>query len=104
MLPKHLGGRRVIFGGHDDDGASVPPFLFERKDLIRHRQGAVNEDAVGPRQTIGFGSTQGFREPPATDEGLHSGNNGKVRVGPASFSCLDLAAELRMSARVGFPL
>jgi hypothetical protein len=43
---------------------------------------------------IGLGATQGFSQAPAADEGFHSGDNAKVRIGLRIFACLVLAAEL----------
>src|SRR6185295_3412149 len=105
MLSEHISWRGVIFGGHDHNRASIPPFLFERQDLVWYRQGAVNENAVCACLMISFGPTQGFRESPAADEGFDSGNDAKVRIGLGVFACLDLAAELlHVRHGLGVPL
>ena len=99
MLPEDIGGRGIIFGGHDHDRASIRPFPFERQDLVRNRKGAVNQDAVRARLPIGLGSTQGLHQPPAADQCLHSGNYAKVRVGLSIFPALILPQNSCMSAR-----
>ena len=80
MLTKHIGRGGIVFGRNNDHRASIPPLPFKRQDLIRHGEGAVNQDAIRPRLVIGLRPPQGFGQSPTADERFDPGNDAEIRV------------------------